>query len=269
MMTNRLLRITAIAAAIACASAAHAQQAGERAFTVPAVDGPSCADLSWQEQIVTRYPDIAAACQEVVVANTVRYARFTGELVRVNRDGSVKFDFKDRNGKSLGEATTLLPAASQRAMIQGRAYRFSELAPGQQLSVYVPESRLVIATDPAAPPEAVAKMVFDDPQATQDQPVEPTRLADASPGVRAAQPTRLPETAGWAPLLGVFGVVALMGGILLKVGRRALAKPAAPESTDAGREQRLADELKVLWDKTTTTEVLRDPGLTPDSRRSP
>jgi hypothetical protein len=65
-----------------------------------------------------------------VVANSVRYARFTGELTRVNRDGSVRFEFRDRDGKSLGKATTLQPADSQRAIIEGRAYRLSELNPG-------------------------------------------------------------------------------------------------------------------------------------------
>jgi sortase A len=154
------------AIAIACATAADGQRADAPAFATPAVDAPSCADLSWQKQILARYPSIAAACQEVVVSNAIAYARFTGELVRVNRDGSVKFDFKDRNGKSLGEPTTLQPADSQRAVMEGRAYRLSELRPGQQLSVYVPEMRLAVATEPGAPPEAVAKMVFEDPQPT-------------------------------------------------------------------------------------------------------
>ena len=52
-----------------------------------------------------------------MVSNGVPFARFTGELVQVNRDGSVKFDFKDRDGRSLGKATTLQPAPAQRAVI--------------------------------------------------------------------------------------------------------------------------------------------------------
>jgi hypothetical protein len=265
MMNKSTLRLAATAIAIACAAAANAQQADAEqaeaaAFAAPAVDAPSCADLSWQGRIVAQYPNIAAACQEVVVANSVRYARFTGELVRVNRDGSVSFDFKDRDGRSLGKATTLQPADSQRAVIEGRAYRFSELNPGQQLSVYVPETRLVVATEPGAPPEAVAKIVFDDPAATGEQPVEPVRLAQAAPAEPAAQPARLPDTAGWAPLLVLLGVLAMIGALLLMTSRRMRGIPGGSETeeltVDRGQE-RLAEELRALWDKSTTTETLQ------------
>jgi hypothetical protein len=239
MMNTSTLRLVAAAVVMACAAAADAQtadaqRADARAFAAPAVDAPSCADLAWQDQVVSRYPNIAAACQEVVVSDSVRYARFTGELVRVNRDGSVRFDFKDREGKSLGKATTLQPADSQRAIIEGRAYRLSELNPGQQLSLYVPETNLVVATEPGAPPEAVAKVVFDEPPATVQQPVETVRLAQATPPASTTPPARLPDTAGWGPLIALFGVLALIGALLLATKRR--YQPAAWESneTEAG-----------------------------------
>jgi len=262
MMNKSRMRIVATAVAIACATVADAQKADTPAFDAPAVDGPSCADLSWQKQIVARYPNIAAACQEVVISDSVRYARFTGELMQVNRDGSVRFDFKDRDGKSLGRTTTLQPADSQRAVIEGRTYRLSELTPGQKLSVYVPEERLVVALEPGAPPEAVAKMVFEEPQAaTVEEPIEPVRLAAATPAAAQALPARLPDTAGWTPLLVVFGVLALIGAISLMARRRLRRAPgesARPQALSArGREKRYAEELKILWDKTTTTETLR------------
>lgn len=271
MMNKSTLRLAATAVAIACAAAADAQQAdAERAnapaFAAPAVDAPSCADLSWQKQVVARYPNIAAACQEVVVSNSVRYARFTGELLRVNRDGSVSFDFKDRDGKSVGKATTLQPADSQRAVIEGRAYRLSELNPGQQLSLYVPETNLVVATEPGAPPEAVAKVVFEEPAATTEQPAEPVRLAQATPPPAApiappAQPARLPDTASWSPLLVLLGVLALIGAVLLMTGRRMRRLPWESDETEAttarGRQERLTAELRALWDRTTTAETLR------------
>lgn len=261
MMNKSRMRIVATAVAIACATAAEAQQADTPAFDAPAVNGRSCTDLSWQKQIVARYPNIAAACQEVVVSNGVRYARFTGELAQVNRDGSVRFDFKDRNGKSLGRATTLQPADAQRAVIEGRTYRLSELVPGQKLSVYVPEARLVVAMEPGAPPEAVAKMVFEEPRATVDEPLEPVRLAAATPAAASAPPARLPDTAGWTPLLVLFGVLALIGGVLSMTRRRMRRAPWESDETEAStarkREKRLMEELKILWDKTTTTETLR------------
>jgi hypothetical protein len=225
MMKVNATRLVATAVALACASIGSAQQADTTALDKPVVDAPSCAELSWQREIVTRYPNIAAACQEVVVSNGVPFARFTGELVQVNRDGSVKVDFKDRDGRSLGKATTLQPAPAQRVLIEGRTYRFSELPLRQQLSMYIPEQRLVVVTEPTAPPEAVAKIVLEEPAVTAEQPVAPVRLAEATPQSAAVQPARLPDTAGWTPMLGLAGLIALAGAILLKMKRRLKQRP--------------------------------------------
>jgi hypothetical protein len=106
MMKVNAMRLAATAVALACAGSTGAQQADTTVLDKPVVNAPSCAELSWDKAIVARYPNIAAACQEVVVSNGVPFARFTGELVQLNRDGSVKFDFKDREGRSMGRATT-------------------------------------------------------------------------------------------------------------------------------------------------------------------
>jgi hypothetical protein len=225
MKKVNVMRLVATAVALACASAGSAQQADPKTLDKPAVNAPSCAEMSWQKEIVARYPNIAAACQEVVISNGVPFARFTGELVQVNRDGSVKFDFKDRDGRSLGKTTTLQPAPTQRAVIEGKAYRFSELPLGQRLNMYVPEARLVVATEPTAAPEAMAKIVLDEPVVEAEQPVEPVRLADATPQSGTVQPARLPDTAGWSAMLGLAGLIALAGGLLLEMQRRLKQRP--------------------------------------------
>lgn len=214
------MRLGATAMALACVSTGSAQQPNIAKLANPAVDTPSCDALSWQKEIVSRYPGIAAACQEVVISNGVPFARFTGELQQVNRDGSVRIDFKDRQGRSLGTPTTLRPAPDQRALIDGRTYRFSELPIGQQLSLYIPEARLVVATEPSAPPEAMAKIVLDEPAATAEQPIEPTRLAEATPPAATAQPNRLPDTAGWTPMLVFAGLLSLVAAIFVGLMRR-------------------------------------------------
>jgi hypothetical protein len=224
MMNRSAIRIVVATVALACAGHASAQQADVNTLTKPAVDAASCADIAWQREILARYPNIAAACQEVVVSNDARFARFAGELVQVDRDGSVKIDFKDRDGHSLGQPTTLQPAPTQRVLIEGYRYRFSELKPGQHLSLYVPEAGLAVATEPGVPPEAMAKIVLDEPASPAGVPREPVRLAEATPPPAAAQAERLPDTAGWSPLLGLAGVLALGGGIAL-MARRRLREP--------------------------------------------
>lgn len=221
------IRLAVTALALACASAAQAQQADAKTLAKPAVDAASCADIRWQEQIRELYPNIAAACQEVVVSNDTRFARFSGELVQANRNGSVKIDFKDRDGNSLGKATTLQLAPNQRAFIEGKYLRFSELLPGQQLNLYVPENSLAVATELGAQPESMARIVPDDQTAPADVSREPVRLAEATAQPAEAEATRLPDTAGWTPLLALAGVLALGGAIAL-MGRRRLrnAEPA-------------------------------------------
>jgi hypothetical protein len=220
-MTNRnATRLAVTAAILACASAADAQQADTQTLAKPAVNAGSCTDITWQKEILARYPNIAAACQEVVVSNGTRFARFTGELVRVSPNGRVTFDFMDRDGHSLGKPTTLLPAPTQRALIQGKYYRLSDLIPGQQLNMYVPESGLTVATEPVAESVPMAKMLLDEPAAAAETPPEPVRLAEAAPQPAATEATRLPDTAGWTPLIGLGGLIALAAGIVMGMRRR-------------------------------------------------
>jgi hypothetical protein len=220
MMKQFAIRLAVAAFALACAIPANTQQADAKTLAKPAVDAASCADIRWQEQIRARYPNIAAACQEVVVSNDTRFARFSGELVQTNRDGSVKIDFKDRNGDSLGNATTLQPAPNQRALIEGRYFRFSELIPGQKLNLYVPEDSLAVATELGVQPESMARIVPDGQNAPTDVPSAPARLAEATPQPAEAQATRLPDTAGWSSLLALAGALALGGAIALMARRR-------------------------------------------------
>jgi hypothetical protein len=220
-MTNKsAIRIAIAAVVLACAGTSGAQNADTKTLAKPQVDAASCADIQWQKEILARYPNIATGCQEVMVSNDTRFARFAGELEHVNGDGSVMIDFKDRNGHSLGKSTRLQPAPTQRVLIQGQRYRFSELKEGQQLSMYIPESVLGVATEPVAAPESIAKMVLDEPATPVDVPHETTRLAQATPEPATAQAARLPDTAGWSPLLALTGALALGGGIVLTARRR-------------------------------------------------
>ena len=93
-------------------------------------------------------------------------------------------------------------------------------------------------------------------------------IACATAADSAALPAPLPEAGGWTPLLLLIALVVLVGAVLLiagRISRRAQPKPDTAEaSTARSRDQRFAEDLKILWDKTTTTETLRardDPAL--------
>jgi len=213
-------------AGLSFAGIAGAQQLDAKKLGDPEVQAASCKDIVWQKELLARYPRIADACQEVIISDGGKFARFSGELERVNGNGTVVIDFKDRQGTSLGHPT-LQPTPNQRVQIEGKRYSFSELKPGQQLSLYVPESRFAIATEPGAAPEAMAQIVPDEPVAPAAAAAEPTRLAAATPAVAAEPATKLPATAGSLALLALGGVVLMLGGLALTARRRRLPPGAA------------------------------------------
>ena len=154
------IRIAATLIGLVCASAAGAQQRLDTAnLAEPSVQAASCAEVAWESTLLERYPTIGEGCQEVVIAEGRRWARFEADLVQNNRDGSVTLDFKNRQGESIDELR-LMPSPGQRVSIQGQTYRFSELTPGQELNLYVPEGIFAVASEPGAPAEQLAQIVL-------------------------------------------------------------------------------------------------------------
>lgn len=205
------IRLAAALIGAVCAGGVAAQERLDpRTVTSPRVEAASCAEVSWAETLLREYPRIADACQEVVISDGARWARFGADYLQSNRDGSVTLDFKDRQRRSIGEVT-LMPAADQRVAIAGRNYRFSELMRGQELNLYVPEGVFAVAVEPGAPTEQLAQIVVRPAQ----------QLAQTAPApVQTTAQTQLPSTAGPLPLLALTGLLALLGGIGLTIRRR-------------------------------------------------
>jgi hypothetical protein len=187
------------------------------------VQAASCAEVAWDRQLLAQYPRLAEGCQEVIVVNGQKWARFAADLLRTNRDGSVTLDFNDRQGRSMQELT-LMPGPDQTVEIAGRDYPFSDLERGQELNLYVPEGVYAIGLVPGAAPERLARIVREPIQVAQAQPAPAaaTQLAQAEPPART--PDRLPSTAGSLPLLALGGLVSLLAGMGLAIRRRFLVR---------------------------------------------
>jgi hypothetical protein len=171
------------------------------------------------------YPRIGEGCQEVVVVDGRKWARFEAEFRRGNSDGTAVLTFKDRNEQVLGDVT-LKPARDQRATIDGRSYRLGELQRGQELNVYVPERIFAAATEPGVRPEQLAEIVAEpsarvtEIQAAPEATSAPEELlAQVSPP-SATAPQRLPDTAGPLPFLALSGALFMLSGAGLRIGRR-------------------------------------------------
>jgi hypothetical protein len=216
------IRMAAALIGAACVSTASAQQQPLDTQSLPAsrVQAASCAEVAWEKDLLALYPRIAEGCQEVVVSDDVKWARFEADYIQRNRDGSVTLDFKNRQGRSL-EELTLTFAAEQRVLIDGRPYPFSDLTRGQRVSLYVPEGTFAVAVEPGAPPEQLAQIVRDPIRVAQADPAPQLAQADRTP---AQVEPRLPSTAGPLPLLLLAGLVSALVGLGLTVRRRFKAK---------------------------------------------
>src|SRR5690606_32479604 len=75
-------RVTALGGALALsfAASAFAQRDVDAAFTAT---GESCDEVTWSEEALEQYPNIASACREVMERDGEYFVRFEGEVRRV------------------------------------------------------------------------------------------------------------------------------------------------------------------------------------------
>jgi hypothetical protein len=220
------IRLGAALIGLICAGTAGAQQQLDTSSLAQArVQTASCTEVDWAKDLLALYPRIAEGCQEVVLAEGVKWARFDADFVRSdNRSSTVTLNFKNRQGTPMGNLT-LQPATEQRVSIDGRPYRFSELTRGQQLNLYVPEGIFAVAIEPGAPPEQLAQIVREPISPAQANPAPAELLAQADPGPARATPVqRLPATAGPLPWFALAGLISLLSGLGLTIRRRFFAR---------------------------------------------
>lgn len=221
------IRMAATIVSVMCAGAGAAQQAPDagRNLPQPRTEAASCSEVAWEKDLLARYPRVGDGCQEVVISQGRKWARFEADFVRAYDDGRVTLDFKDRRGNSI-EQLTLIPAPSQRVRIEGRTYEFKDLRRSQELNVYLPEGMFALATEPGAPPEELAEIVLE-PSVRRVQ-VSPAPQPAAAPLLAQAEPGRmpavLPATAGPLPWFALAGVLSLLAGGGLTLRRRLFAR---------------------------------------------
>jgi hypothetical protein len=177
----------------------------------------TCKDLIWGGWTVD-HPDIASACDSVVVRDGVTYAKFNTVFDREFNDGSVKLrlnkpdgsfavdTFKPPEGFRISLPTTTAPG------VVGGETPFSKTPPGEspwgklptgtKLRLYVPEGQ-----------------GFTVPEVVVVEEVEEVEVYVAPEPEPA--PVALPSTASYLPLLGgLGGIFVLLGGVIAGLRRR-------------------------------------------------
>lgn len=112
----------------------------------------NCSDLHFSKAFLEKYPKAPEACLEAREYKGQRYAKFTAK---------VYLNSPDRTTVSLlntaGETVTtfsIKPAPGAHVKINGKKVKFSELATGEELSFWVPETRMVAQELPASTAQA-------------------------------------------------------------------------------------------------------------------
>ncbi len=208
------LTTAALLLGLGWAGSANAQQSAST-MPGPEVDRASCAEIKWHRDLLRNYPWVGEACQEAIIVDGKKWARFEAEFQRIYSDGAITSDFRNNRGQSLG-SVRLMPAKDQRVLLDGRNYQFSDLQRGQILNFYAPEDVYAFTTTAGAPAEQMAQIVA--PTQTQATPRPETRMAQVEP-VRTTRPTMLPETAGTLPVLMLGGMLSLLIGLGMTVRR--------------------------------------------------
>jgi len=186
-------KILAAAVALAAAAGVFAQNNVDKSFT--ASDTNDCTQINWAPEMLAKHPKIASACQEVMHRDGKTYVKFEGTVKKVAKGGSeVTMDMKG------GDRITLNPDPNKVMYIGGNKVKVKNLKPGDSLTFYVPDGRVVAA-------------VMETPTA----PVEEIPISDAPATQVAMTETTydMPKTASSWPLLALLGALSIgFAGVL-------------------------------------------------------
>ena len=155
------------------------------ATTAQAAD---CSDVIWNAEMLETSPNIAAACREVVDKQGTQAVKLKARVVRQGVNSTVvQWQLPDG---SWSASERRFPERGATAEIAGETIRISDMAPRQEVNVYVPMA------DNWSLPAPVAASAPPPPAAPAPEP----------------EPEALPTTATQVSLF------ALLGGLLILLG---------------------------------------------------
>ena len=164
-----------------------------------------CQRVEFSPQVLERFPNIRAACLDVISRDGQQFAVVKADLVRASpRRMTVRVKLPDG---TRSEPLGINVAPNARVNINGRMTPLSDVAVGQELSAYIHVSDPGIA------------LASEEPGPVQFTPV--TAEPEPEPTVAAAEPApEMPKTASRLPLAGTIGLVLLALGAGIAVVRR-------------------------------------------------
>jgi hypothetical protein len=108
----------------------------------------SCKDVTYSEEFLAHYPKAGAACREVKMKDGQKWVRFQADVTKVKGD-EVTANIVDKYSNTVS-TLTVKAAADARVMVNGKDTKYSQLAEGDKLDVWLPESKLGFYAAPGA-----------------------------------------------------------------------------------------------------------------------
>ena len=156
---------------------------GALGFTTTA-QAATCSDVIWNAEMLESNPSIASACLDVVDKRGTQAVKLSARVVRQGVNSTI-IQWQMPDG-SWSASERRFPARGATAEIGGQTVRLAELAPRQEINVYIP-----MAGNWSLPAAAPAAAPAPEPE---------------------PEPEALPTTATQVPLF------ALLGGLLILLG---------------------------------------------------
>jgi hypothetical protein len=110
-----------------------------------------CTEIRFSHDFLDRYPRAPAACQEARVYQGQKWARFTARVF-LNSSDRTTVQFLNRGGTPI-ETFSFRPRPGATLTLDGQTRRFTDLRPGDELQLWVPESRMTVSPYPGATTE--------------------------------------------------------------------------------------------------------------------
>ena len=123
---------------------------GALGFTTTA-QAADCSDVIWNAEMLETSPNIAVACREVVVKQGTQAVKLKARVVRQGVNSTVvQFQLPDG---SWSPSERRYPERGATAEIAGEEIRITDMAPRQEVNVYVPMADNWSLPAPAPAPE--------------------------------------------------------------------------------------------------------------------
>ncbi len=114
-----------------------------------------CSAIHWNEKFLQMYPRAALACQTVEVKNGVKYAKFTGHVLKTEPN-AIEVEVHNVAGTAVG-SSLWHTTPDQPMNIGGKPATAKDVKKGDELTFWVAEGSMEMAPQPGAKPVVTPK----------------------------------------------------------------------------------------------------------------